>query len=143
MGSAPFSRVAAHAPKWQKNRIEPCASPYDQVRGSSTLDRTTTTRRLPRIPSIARRLQVLCHRDGSLGGRRVRRRNRRGGGKEGYPSGVGVKSRVVIDYTAQKEVLGARKFRMDTLADLAPQLRPGNSLIKADVSDAYYHLRLR
>jgi hypothetical protein len=56
---------------------------------------------------------------------------------------MGVKSRVVIDYTAQKEVLGARKFRMDTLADLAPQLRPGNSLIKADVSDAYYHLRLR
>jgi hypothetical protein len=43
----------------------------------------------------------------------------------------------------KNEVLGARKFRMDTLADLAPQLRPGDSRIKADVQDAYYHLRLR
>jgi hypothetical protein len=32
---------------------------------------------------------------------------------------------------------------MDTLADLAPQLRPGDALVKADVQDAYYHLRLR
>jgi Reverse transcriptase (RNA-dependent DNA polymerase) len=55
----------------------------------------------------------------------------------------GSKPRVVIDYSTQKEVLESQKFRMDTLADLAPQLRPGDSLIKADVQDAYYHLRLR
>jgi hypothetical protein len=32
---------------------------------------------------------------------------------------------------------------MDTLSDLAPQLRPGDALFKADVQDVYYHLRLR
>jgi Reverse transcriptase (RNA-dependent DNA polymerase) len=50
---------------------------------------------------------------------------------------------VVVDYTTQNEVLGARKVKMDTLAGLAPQLRPGDALFKADVQDAYYHLRLR
>jgi hypothetical protein len=55
----------------------------------------------------------------------------------------GSKPRVVIDYTTQNEVLRFRKFRMDTLADLAPQLKPGNVLFKADVQDAYYYLRLR
>jgi hypothetical protein len=34
----------------------------------------------------------------------------------------GSKSRVVVDYTPQNEHLETRKFRMDTLADLAPQL---------------------
>jgi hypothetical protein len=55
----------------------------------------------------------------------------------------GSKRRVVIAYTAQNEVLGARKFKMDALTDLTPQLRPGDALFKADVQDAYYHLRLR
>jgi hypothetical protein len=55
----------------------------------------------------------------------------------------GAKRRVVVDYSTQNEVLGARKFKLDTLADLAPQLRPGDALLKADVKDAYYHLRLR
>jgi Reverse transcriptase (RNA-dependent DNA polymerase) len=55
----------------------------------------------------------------------------------------GSKPRVVIDYTSQNEYLATRKFRMDTLGDLAPQLRPDDSLVKADVQDAYYHLRLR
>jgi hypothetical protein len=55
----------------------------------------------------------------------------------------GAKRRLVVDYTAQNEVLGARKFKMDTLADLAPKLKPGDALFKADVQDTYYHLRLR
>jgi hypothetical protein len=55
----------------------------------------------------------------------------------------GSKPRVVIDYTAQNEFLETRKFRMDTLGDLAPQLQADDVLIKADVKDAYYHLRLR
>jgi hypothetical protein len=55
----------------------------------------------------------------------------------------GAKRRVVVDYTTHNEVLSARKFKMDTLADLAPQLRPGDALFKADVQDAYCHLRLR
>jgi hypothetical protein len=49
----------------------------------------------------------------------------------------------VIDYATQNEVLGSRKFRMDTLADLAPQLNPGDVLFKSHVQDAYYHLQLR
>jgi hypothetical protein len=52
------------------------------------------------------------------------------------------KPRVVIDYTTQNKVLQTRHFRVETLAELAPQLRPNESLIKADVKDAYYHLRL-
>jgi hypothetical protein len=32
---------------------------------------------------------------------------------------------------------------MDQLHDLAPALRRGDCLFKADIRDAYYHLRLR
>jgi hypothetical protein len=55
----------------------------------------------------------------------------------------GSKPRVAIDYTAQNEFLEMRKFRMDSLGDLAPQLQADDVLIKADFKDAYYHLRLR
>jgi hypothetical protein len=55
----------------------------------------------------------------------------------------GAKRRMVVDYTTQNEVLGARKFKMGTLADLAPHLRPGDALFKAELQDAYYLLRLR
>jgi hypothetical protein len=48
----------------------------------------------------------------------------------------GSKPRVVIDYTTQNEVLGSREFRMETLTDLAPQLKPGDVLFKAGVQDA-------
>jgi hypothetical protein len=36
-----------------------------------------------------------------------------------------------------------RTFRMDQLSDLAPTLRRDDCLFKADIKDAYYHLRLR
>jgi hypothetical protein len=36
-----------------------------------------------------------------------------------------------------------RKFRMDKLSDLSPVLRREDCLLKADICDAYYHLRLR
>jgi hypothetical protein len=36
-----------------------------------------------------------------------------------------------------------RTFRMDQLSDLAPALRRDDCLFKADIKDAYYHLRLR
>jgi hypothetical protein len=55
----------------------------------------------------------------------------------------GSKPRVIIDYTAQNEFLETRKFRMDTLGDLAPQLQADDVLIKAYFKDVYYHLRLR
>jgi hypothetical protein len=53
----------------------------------------------------------------------------------------GSKPWVVIDYISQNEYLTTRKFRMDTLGDLAPQLKPEDALLRADVQDAYYHLR--
>jgi hypothetical protein len=55
----------------------------------------------------------------------------------------GSKPRVLVDYTAQNEKLETRKFKMETLTELAPQLRPNDALMKIDVKDAYYHLRLR
>jgi Reverse transcriptase (RNA-dependent DNA polymerase) len=51
--------------------------------------------------------------------------------------------RLVIDYSLVNEYLDERSFRMDQLSDLSPSLRPGDCLFKADIKDAYYHLRLR
>jgi hypothetical protein len=53
------------------------------------------------------------------------------------------KSRLVIDYSLVNECLDERSFRKDQLADLSPSLRPDDCLFKADIKDAYYHLRLR
>jgi Reverse transcriptase (RNA-dependent DNA polymerase) len=53
------------------------------------------------------------------------------------------KPRLVIDYTVVNECLEERTFRMDQLADLAPSLRRDDCMFKADIKDAYYHLRLR
>jgi hypothetical protein len=53
------------------------------------------------------------------------------------------KSRLVIDHTVINECLEDRTFRMDQLSDLAPSLRRDDCLFKADIQDAYYHLRLR
>jgi hypothetical protein len=52
-------------------------------------------------------------------------------------------SRLVIDYTLIKECLDDRSFRMEQLGDLSPSLRPDGCLFKAEIKDAYYHLRLR
>jgi ribonuclease HI len=54
-----------------------------------------------------------------------------------------MKSRLVIDYSLVNECLDDRSFRMEQLADLSPSLRPDDCLFKADIKDAYYHLRLR
>jgi hypothetical protein len=53
------------------------------------------------------------------------------------------KSRLLIDCTVVNECLEDRTFRMDQLSDLAPSLRRDDCLFKADIQDAYYHLRLR
>ncbi|CDF35367.1 transposon Ty3-I Gag-Pol polyprotein-like [Chondrus crispus] len=37
----------------------------------------------------------------------------------------------------------AGTFRMDQISDLASELRKGDHLFKADIQDAYYHLRVR
>ena len=55
----------------------------------------------------------------------------------------GPKLRLVIDYKVPNLHLDAPKFRMDQLQDLAPHLRRGDSLIKFDIKDAFYHLRYR
>ena len=53
------------------------------------------------------------------------------------------KSRLVIDYSVVNECLENRTFLMDQLSDLAQSLRRDDCLFKADIQDAYYHLRLR
>jgi Reverse transcriptase (RNA-dependent DNA polymerase) len=53
------------------------------------------------------------------------------------------KPRLVIDYTVVNECMETRTFRMDQLSDLAPTLRREDCMFKADIQDAYYHLRLR
>lgn len=53
------------------------------------------------------------------------------------------KKRLLINYKAENECLECRTFWMDRLLDLSPELRKGDSLFKADISDVYYHLRFR
>jgi hypothetical protein len=53
------------------------------------------------------------------------------------------KQRLVIEYTVVNECMETRTFRMDQLSDLAPVLRREDCMFKADIQDAYYHLRLR
>jgi hypothetical protein len=63
-----------------------------------------------------------------------------------YPAFVTTVARkrcLVIDYTVVNECLEDCTFRMDQLSDLAPSLRRDDCLFKADIQDAYYHLRLR
>lgn len=48
-----------------------------------------------------------------------------------------------IDYSRVNESLEERTFRMDQLGDLAAVLKPNDSLFRAEISDAYYHLRIR
>jgi hypothetical protein len=50
---------------------------------------------------------------------------------------------LVIDHTVVNECLVERTFRMDQLSDLAPSHRRDDFLLKADIRDAHYHLRLR
>lgn len=68
---------------------------------------------------------------------------RRGLVSPGFVTDTAMKLRLVIDYSKVNQCLEERTFRMDQLGDLAAALRPRDALFKADVSDAYYHLRLR
>lgn len=63
-----------------------------------------------------------------------------------YPSFVADtagKNRLVIDYKRANACLEPRTFRMDQLYDLSPELLRNDNLFKADLTDGYYHLRLR
>jgi hypothetical protein len=53
------------------------------------------------------------------------------------------KLHLVLDYIVVNECMEERSFRMDQLSDLIPTLRRDDCLFKADIKDAYYHLRLR
>ena len=68
---------------------------------------------------------------------------RLGGVSPGFVTSSAGKPRLVIDYSAVNECLEEQTFRMDQLGDLAAVLGPGDVLFKADISDAYYHLRIR
>jgi hypothetical protein len=63
-----------------------------------------------------------------------------------YPAFVtttAAKQRIVIDYTVVNECMEKLTFRMDQLSDLAPVLLHEDCMFKADIQDAYCHLRLR
>jgi hypothetical protein len=50
---------------------------------------------------------------------------------------------LVVDYKWANRCMEPRSFRMDQLSGLAAVLTPGDHLVKADIKNAYYHLRLR
>jgi hypothetical protein len=148
MGSAPFARVAAHAEKWQQIGATP--SLLHWIRYGVHLPWTGVPR------SGFRREYPLSPDDHRFASSEMDRWVHEGFAEDISEAEVrkigvvvsgfvfhGAKRRVVVDYTTQNEVLGARKLKMDTQADLAPQLRTGDALFKADVQDAYYHLRIR
>lgn len=68
---------------------------------------------------------------------------RRGRVSPAFVSTTARKPRLVVDYSKVNDSREERTFRMDQLGDLAAVLVPKDSLFKADISDAYYHLRLR
>lgn len=53
------------------------------------------------------------------------------------------KQRLVIDYRVPNQYLEERKFKYESLYDLAPQLRPGDAMLSWDISDAFFHLEIR
>ena len=53
------------------------------------------------------------------------------------------KARMVIDYRLPNRHLEERKFKYESLYDLAPQLRPGDAMLSWDIKDAFFHLEVR
>jgi len=53
------------------------------------------------------------------------------------------KPRMVIDYRHPNKYLSERKFKYESLYDLAPQLHPGDALLSWDIKDAFFHLELQ
>jgi hypothetical protein len=148
MGSAPFARVAAHEEKWQQIGATPTLLRwirYEVLLPWTGVPRRGVLREYPLPPDDYRFASSEMDRWVREGfAEEISEAEARTIGL--VVSGFvlhGAKRRVVVDYTTQNEVLGARKFKIETLADLAPQLRPGKAPFKADVQDAYYHLRLR
>jgi hypothetical protein len=148
LGSAPYRRVAAHAKTWE------------QIGASPALIRTIKYGVLlpwtgqPRLG--VRREYPLTPEDHEFATQEMDRWITQGYAEEITEAEArrvglvisgfvvqGSKSRVAVDYNPQNEHLETRKSRMDTLADLAPLLLPEDVLLKADIQDAYNHLRSR
>lgn len=53
------------------------------------------------------------------------------------------RQRLVLDCRYPNSFIDARRFKYESLPELATQLRPRDELIKWDVKDAYHHLLLR
>jgi hypothetical protein len=147
MGSAPFPRAAACAEKWQQIGATPVLLRwirYGFLLSWTGVPRGGVRREYPLQPDDYRFASSESDwwiREGFAEEISEAEARKIGLVVSGFVIN-GVKRRVVVDYTTQNEVLGARKFKMDTLSDLAPQLRPGDALLKAYVQDTCYHLRL-
>lgn len=53
------------------------------------------------------------------------------------------KPRVVVDYRHPNSYMERRRFKYETLWELAPGLTQGDQLISWDIADAFHHLRIR
>jgi hypothetical protein len=148
MDSAPYRRVAAHAKTWEQIGASPALIrmiKYGVLLPWTGQPRLGVRREYPLTPEVHEfATQEMDRRITQGYAEEITEAEARRVGL--VVSGFvvhGSKPRVVVDYTPQNEHLGTRKFRTDTLADLAPQLLPEDVLLKADVEDAYYHLRIR
>lgn len=68
---------------------------------------------------------------------------RKGRVSPAFVTNTASKKRLFVDYGNINTTLAERTLQMDQLGDLVAVLRPRDSLFKADITDAYYHLRLR
>jgi hypothetical protein len=128
MNSAPYRRVAAHAKTWEQIGASPALFRMIKYGVLLTLNGSDETWRPPGVPVDSRRPRVRDTRIGSVDHSKgyaeeiTEAEARRVGLVVSRFVVHGTKSRVVVDYTPQNEHLETRKLRMDTLADLAPQL---------------------
>jgi len=53
------------------------------------------------------------------------------------------KPRLVLDCRVPNGYIDPRRFRYESLLELAGELRPGDQMVKWDIRDAYHHLLLR
>lgn len=111
--------------------------PYRQPRAYplKELDRVFALQKIERCMSFGFARRATRHEDVQL--------RKRGCIFPTFAAETAGKKRLVVDYKPANNCIEDRTFRIDQIRDLASALHPNELLFKADVKDAYYHLRLR
>ena len=131
---------------------EPLGTEANPVRASTTMAFQASKAVRFKLPRGDHSPSVRVERDQTLDGQGFVRQAspeqqtillKRGQVSPAFVTSTAKKLRLVVDYSHINKHLEERTFRMDQLGDLASVLRPQDCLFKADISDAYYHLRLR